>query len=98
MKPLFWKVAAITEALILLASVVFVARQYPMFRAMRYHFFDRACAFGDDDGVKMLLELGAEPNGGRDYEYYVKCVAAVEPTAPLFQSAWQGDPTVMSLL
>ena len=82
----------------LVALVMVVIWAYPVFRGLRYHFFDRACAFGDDDGVKMLLELGADPDGNRDYAQYVKYVAAIEPTAPIFQAAWNGDTNVMSLL
>jgi ankyrin repeat protein len=97
-KPRFWKIAALAEGFILIALVVVVIWAYPIFRGMRYHFFDRACYFGDDDGVEMLLKLGADPDGNRDYSQYVKYVAAIEPTAPIFQAAWTGDTNVMSLL
>jgi hypothetical protein len=71
---------------------------YPIFRGVRYHFFDRACAFGDDDGVAILLRLGADPDGQRDYQQYFDYIAAIEPTIPLFHATWNGDTNILQLL
>ena len=98
MKQRFWKISAITEGFVLVMFLVAAAWAYPRLRGMRYHFFDRACAFGDDVGVELLLHLGADPDGKRDHEQYVKYVAAIEPTAPIFHAAWGGETNVLALL
>ena len=98
MRQRFWKITAIIEGFVLAGLLVAVVWEYPKLRGIRYHFFDRACAFGDDTGVKMLLDLGADSDGKHDYEQYIRYVAAVEPTAPLFHAAWGGDTNVLSLL
>ncbi|HOX59115.1 MAG TPA: ankyrin repeat domain-containing protein [Candidatus Paceibacterota bacterium] len=98
MKPRFWKITAIVEALVLVALLVVAAWQYPVLRGLRYHFLDRACVFGDAVGVGELLHLGADPDGKRDYQQYAKYIAAIEPTAPLFHAAWSGDTNILALL
>jgi hypothetical protein len=98
MKQGHWKIAAITQSVVLLAILGCVLWWYPIFRGVRYHFFDRACAFGDDTGVAILLALGADPDGRNDYEQFVKYVAAIEPTMPLYHAARDGDSNVVRLL
>jgi len=98
MKQRLWKIIAIVEGFALLALLTAAAWQYPGLRGARYHFFDRACAFGDDVGVEVLLHFGADPDGKRDYQQYKKYVAAMEPTAPLFLAAWNGDTNILALL
>ena len=97
-KQRHWKIAAITQSVVLLAIIGWVLWWYPVFRGVRYHFFDRACAFGDDTGVAILLGLGADPDGRNDYEQFVRHVAAIEPTLPLYHAAWDGDSNVVRLL
>jgi len=98
MKQRLWKITAIVEGFVLIALLTVAAWQYPRLRGMRYHFLDRACAFGDAVSVEALLDLGADPDGTRDYQQYAKYVVAIEPTAPLFHAAWSGDTNVLALL
>jgi len=97
MKPWFWKVAAITQAAVLLAIVGCVLWFYPYFRGARYHLFDRACAFGDDIGVAILLRVGADPDGYHDYEQYIQ-FAPFEPTPPLVHAVLNDDTNILQLL
>jgi hypothetical protein len=89
MKPRFWKIAAITQAVVLLALIRVVVWFYPVFRGARHHFLDRACAFGGDIGDEILLGLGADPDGQRDRRQYQEHIAHIEPTLPLFHATWQ---------
>lgn len=96
--PRFWKIAAITQSVVLLALIGVVAWLYPIFRGARYHFLDRACVFGDDIGVKILLRIGADPDGRRDCKQYLEHIAGIEPTIPLFHATWNGDTNILRLL
>lgn len=72
---------------------------YCLARAERYRLLDRACATGDTTRVKILLRLGADPNGFRDIHYYVNYGWTVmEPTPPLFVAASAGHTEVVRLL
>ena len=97
MKPRFWKTAAILQAVVLFALIGIVVWLYPVLRGVRYHFFDRACAFGDDIGVDILLRLGADPDGRSDYKQYQHYVAGLEQFPPLFQATCNGDTNILRL-
>lgn len=97
-KPAFWKFAAIAQAGVLVVLVSASLWLYPRFRAARHHFLDRACAFGDVTGVALLLRLGADPNGWRDYPYFERYIAQWEPEYPLFQALHYGDPKIVQML
>jgi hypothetical protein len=93
----FWKIAAITQAVVLLALIGVVVWFYPVFRGVRYHFLDRSCSFGDDIGVAIMLRLGADPDGQQDVRQW-QDIVGLEPTIPLFHATWNGDTNILRLL
>jgi hypothetical protein len=86
------------QAVVILTVIGVVVWYYPEFRGARYHFLDRACAFGDDIGVAIMLQLGADPDGQRDVRQYQDYIAGLEPTIPLFHATWKGDTNILRLL
>jgi len=97
-KPRFWKTAAITQAVVLFALIGIVVWFYPVFRGARYHFLDRACAFGDNVGVAIMLRLSADPDGQRDVRQYQEYIAHLEPTMPLLHAVYRDDTNILRLL
>jgi len=59
-----------------------------------YWLLNRACCDGDEIGVKMLLDAGADPNGIEDY----KAFRRFEPSWPINQASWDGHLEVIELL
>ena len=90
--------------LILLAAVMLVAAfgrdtepvrtKKPIGRAELYWLMNRACWYGDDIGVQMLLGAGADPDGVKDYAEFKR----FEPSWPINQASWGGHVEVVTLL
>jgi ankyrin repeat protein len=66
-------------------------------KAIQYHFLERACWYGDEIGVKILLELGADPSG-LGYENYPSCIYAHEFSSPLYQASYGGHINIVRML
>jgi hypothetical protein len=65
-----------------------------------YWLMDRACWYGDELGVEMLLKAGTDPNGVRDYDAFNKSPYqfGLEPSWPINQAAYGGHAAVVRLL
>lgn len=73
-------------------------RESPCRQAYLYHFLERACVYGDEIGVRILLAEGADPNGS-GYKKYPDCVGiSYEFTSPLFQASSQGHLAIVIML
>lgn len=66
----------------------------PIGRAELYWLMNRACWYGDDIGVRMLLDAGADPDGVKDYAEFRR----FEPSWPINQASWGGHVEVVELL
>lgn len=70
----------------------------PIGSAEFYWLMNRACYYGDDLSVQMLLNAGADP-GGQNYEAFVKKYnKPFEPSWPINQAADNGHAKVIRLL
>src|SRR3954468_8091169 len=64
-----------------------------------YWLMDRACSYGDELSVQMLLKAGADPSGLRDYDAFVKKYnLGIEPSLHLTQAAHGGHIEVIRML
>ena len=65
-----------------------------------YWLMNRACSYGDDIGVAMLLKAGADPDGVRDYGAFNQSSyqRGYEPSWPINQAAHDGHVKVAQLL
>lgn len=64
-----------------------------------YWLMDRACSYGDELSVQMLLKAGADPSGLRDYDAFVKKYdLGIEPSLHLTQAARGGHMAVVRML
>ena len=71
----------------------------PIDSAEFYWLMDRACVYGDELSVEMLLSAGADPSGPRDYEAFLgKYNKPWEPSWHLSQAAHGGHTGVVRLL
>ena len=65
--------------------------------AYLYHFLTRACCYGDEIGVRILLSQGAEPNG-KGYKNYADCVGPFEYSSPLFLAVYNRHIEIVKTL
>jgi ankyrin repeat protein len=65
--------------------------------AYLYHFLNRACCYGDEIGVKILLSQGADVNG-KGYKKYADCVGPYEYSSPLFSAVIEGYIKIAKIL
>jgi hypothetical protein len=64
-----------------------------------YWLRDRACWYGDEVSVEMLLKAGADPSGLRDYEAFMsKYELGFEPSLHLTQAARGGHIAIVRML
>ena len=63
-----------------------------------YWLLNRSCYYGDDIGVRMLLDAGADVNGVDDYKKFVEAGFGIEPSWPINQASWNGHIEVVKLL
>lgn len=75
----------------------FEAKNKSIGPAERYWLLNRACSFGDDIGVKMLLAAGADPDGAGDYKAFL-AIHPFEPSWPINQACWNGHSEVVEIL
>lgn len=69
----------------------------PIGRAELYQLMERACWYGDDQSVQILLDAGADPNGVKDYAEVFR-IKRFEPSWPINQASWGGHLEVVELL
>ena len=64
-----------------------------------YWLLDRACWYGDEHSVEILLKAGADPSGPRGYaDFHKTDHIGLEPTWHLCQAAYAGQAGVTRLL
>jgi len=91
------RLAAILSVASLIATPVLAKEQ--LGAAEFYWLMDRACAYGDDLSVEMLLRAGADPSGPKDYSAFLKKYnRPYEPSLHLCQAAYGGHTEVVRLL
>src|SRR5262245_14819949 len=68
-------------------------------QAEYYWLMDRACAYGDDISVAMLLKAGADPSGTKSYRSFLnKYNKPFEPSWHLISASRGGHAEVVRLL
>lgn len=67
-------------------------------QAQYYWLLNRACAYGDDLGARMLLDAGADVDGVDDYEKLVETGFGIEPSWPINLASWGGHTEIVMLL
>lgn len=67
-------------------------------RGLRYSLFDKACAQSSHAMIRLLLELGADPDGERDYQDYSRWFEAAPLTRPVSHPIQTNDPKTLGLL
>ena len=72
----------------------------PLVLAELYWLLDRACTYGDELSVQMLLKAGADPTGLQCYQSFHKSAyqRGYEPSWPINQAASGGHVEVIRLL
>ena len=75
-------------------------RANPVGPAEFYWLMNRACSYGDEMSVDMLLKAGADPSGVRDYQAFHQSAyqPGYEPSWPINQAADGGHADVVRLL
>lgn len=68
----FWRWTAISLFTFLCAIIVGTVLVYPWIAGARYWLLDRAAYSGDETSVRLLLGIGASPDGTKDYQYYLR--------------------------
>jgi ankyrin repeat protein len=63
-----------------------------------YWLLNRACTFGDDLGVRMLLNAGADVDGTEDYAKFAAAGYGIEPSWPINQACWGGHADIVKIL
>jgi ankyrin repeat protein len=86
-------------ALLLIAASA-SKRPKPLGLGEMYWLMDRACYYGDDLGVKMLLDAGADPSGPRGYGvfHHSRYQFGAEPQWHLIQASYAGHPDIVRRL
>jgi uncharacterized protein len=59
-----------------------------------YWLMNRACSYGDEIGVEMLLNAGADPDGAKDFVEFRR----FEPSWPINQAARGGHIDIVKML
>ena len=63
-----------------------------------YWLMNRACFNDELKSVESLLDAGADPNGVKDYELYIKSGGGSEPSWPINLAARAGNAEVVKVL
>ena len=63
-----------------------------------YWLLNRSCCYGDEIGVKMLLNAGADIDGKSDYEVLSKSGFGIEPSWPINLAAGGGHKNLVKFL
>jgi len=94
------RILAVVLGLVAAASLASRTRKEPIGPAELYWLLDRACCYGDEMSVTMLLKAGADPTGVQGYEAFHKSryQTGLEPSWPINQAAWGGHTGVIRLL
>lgn len=94
----FWRGIAISLFTLLCALATTASLAYPRIAGARYWLLDRAAYGGDETGVRLLLGMGASPDGTKDYPYYIRYTSKTEFCSHLTQAADSGNPAVVKQL
>lgn len=94
----FWRWTAISLLTLLCAITTAAAVVFPWIAGARYWLLDRAACSGDETSVRMLLSIGASPDGTKDYPYYLRHFTPLEFSSHLSQAAYSGNLAVVKQL
>lgn len=94
----FWRWTAISSLTLLCAIATSAVLAYPWMAGARYWLLDRAACSGDETSVRLLLGIGASPDGTKDYPYHLRHFLPLEFSSHLSQAARSGNLAVVKQL